>query len=89
MFLQAFRQRSPLVPYISKAIFSVTQDKDKIEAIEKKYFPSKTACEDQSTTISSYSHNLGVDSFRGLFLITGFTSMVSLLVYVFNFFYSH
>ena len=89
MFLQAFRQRSPLVPYISKAIFSVTQDKDKIEAIEKKYFPSKTACEDQSTTISSYSHNLGVDSFRGLFLITGFTSMVSLLVYVFNFIYSH
>ncbi|KAF3969794.1 hypothetical protein CMV_006435 [Castanea mollissima] len=71
------------------AIFNVTQDKDKIEAIEKKYFSSQIACEDQSTTISSYSHSLGVDSFKGLFLITGITSMVSLLVYVFNFVYSH
>ena len=89
MFLQAFRQRSPLVPYISKAIFNVTQDKDKFEAIEKKYFSSQTTCEGQSTTISSYSHSLGVDNFRGLFLITGITSMVSLLVYVFNLVYSH
>ena len=89
MFLQAFRQRSPLVPYISMAIFNVTQDKDKIEAIEKKYFSSQIACEGQSTIISSYSHSLGKDSFRGLFLITKITSMVSLLVYVFNFIYSH
>ncbi|XP_030955051.1 glutamate receptor 2.8-like isoform X3 [Quercus lobata] len=85
----AFRQRSPLVPYISKAIFNVTQDKDKIEAIEKKYFSSQTACEGQSTTISSYSQSLGVDSFGGLFLITGITSIVSLLINVFNFIYSH
>nr|POF09061.1 glutamate receptor 2.8 [Quercus suber] len=86
-YIMAFRQRSPLVPYISKAIFNVTQDKDKIEAIEKKYFSSQAACEGQSTTISS--HSLGVDSFRGLFLITGITSIVSLSVYVFNFVYSH
>ncbi|KAL4655135.1 hypothetical protein ACB092_01G429400 [Castanea dentata] len=88
-YTMAFQERSPLVPYISKAIFNVTQDKDKFEAIEKKYFSSKTACEDQSTTISSHSHNLGVDSFGGLFLITGITSMVSLLIYVSNFVYSH
>ena len=30
-----------------------------------------------------------MDNFRGLFLITGITSMVSLLVYVFNLVYSH
>uniref|UniRef100_A0A2N9IK22 Glutamate receptor n=1 Tax=Fagus sylvatica TaxID=28930 RepID=A0A2N9IK22_FAGSY len=85
----AFRQGSPLVPYISRAILNVTQDKDKIGAIERKYFSSQTTCEDLSTTISSHSSSLGLDSFGGLFLISGITSMVSLLVYVFKFFYSH
>uniref|UniRef100_A0A2N9IPG2 Ionotropic glutamate receptor C-terminal domain-containing protein n=1 Tax=Fagus sylvatica TaxID=28930 RepID=A0A2N9IPG2_FAGSY len=85
----AFRQGSPLVPYISRAILNVTQDKDKIGAIEHKYFSSQTTCEDQSTTISSHSPSLGVDSFGGLFLIAGIASMVSLLVTVFKFFYSH
>ena len=46
-------------------------------------------CEDQSTTISSHSPSLGVDSFGDLFLIAGITSMVSLLVYVIKFFFSH
>jgi ionotropic glutamate receptor len=68
---------------------NVTQDKDKIGAIERKYFSSQTTCEDLSTTISSHSSSLGLDSFGGLFLISGITSMVSLLVYVFKFFYSH
>ena len=89
MFLQAFRQGSPLVPYISRAILNVTQDKDKIGAIEQKYFSSQTSCESQSTAISSHSPSLGVDSFGGLFLIAGIASMVSFLVYVFKFFYSH
>ena len=68
---------------------NVTQDRDKIGAIEQKYFSSQTTCEDLSSTISSHSSSLGVDSFRGLFLIAGIASMVSLLVYVFKFFYSH
>ena len=89
MFLQAFRQGSPLVPHISRAILNVTQDTDKIGAIERKYFGSQTTCEDQSATISSHGPSLGVDNFRGLFLIAGIASVVSLLVYVFNFFYSH
>ena len=78
MFFQALRQGSPLVPYISRAILNVTQDKNKIGAIEQKYFSSQTACEDQSTTISSQSPSLGVDSFGGLFLIAGIAFMVSL-----------
>uniref|UniRef100_A0A7N2KMT2 Glutamate receptor n=1 Tax=Quercus lobata TaxID=97700 RepID=A0A7N2KMT2_QUELO len=86
---RAFQQGSPLVPYILRAILNVTQDRDKIGAIEQKYFGSQTTCEDQSATISSHGPSLGVDNFRGLFLIAGITSVVSLLVYVFNFFYSH
>ena len=89
MFLQAFRQGSPLVSHISRAILNVTQDRDKIGAIERKYFGSQTTCEDQSATISSNGPSLGVDNFRGLFLIAGIASAVSLLVYVFNFFNAH
>ena len=89
MFLQAFRRRSPLVPYISRAILNVAQDKHKSLEYEKKYFSSQSTCEDQSTTISSHSPSLGVDSFGGLFIIAGIASLVSLLVYVFKFFYSY
>ena len=89
MFLQAFQRGSPLVPYISRAILNVTQDKHKSLEYEKKYFSSQTTCEDQSTTISSHSPSLGVDSFGGLFIIAGIASLVSLLVYVFKFFYSY
>nr|POE57463.1 glutamate receptor 2.8 [Quercus suber] len=85
----AFRRGSPLVPYISRAVLNVTQDKHKSLEYEKKYFSSQTTCEDQSTTISSHSPSLGVDSFGGLFIIAGISSLVSLLVYVFKFFYSY
>jgi hypothetical protein len=60
MFLQAFPQGSSLLPYISRAILNVTEDKDKFGGIEEKYF-SSTPCEDQSATISSQS--LGLYSF--------------------------
>ncbi|XP_075669567.1 glutamate receptor 2.8-like isoform X1 [Castanea sativa] len=85
----AFRQGSPLVPYFSRAILNVTQDKEKIGAIEHKYFSSQTTCEDQSTTIPSHSPSLGVDSFGGLFILAGTASLASLMVYLFKFIYSH
>ena len=78
-----------MVSYILRAILNVTQDKHKSLEYEKKYFSSQTTCEDQSTTISSHSPSLGVDSFGGLFIIAGISSLVSLLVYVFKFFYSY
>ena len=68
---------------------NVTQDKEKIEAIEQKYFSSQTTCEDQSTTIPSHSPSLGVDSFGGLFIIAGIASLASLMVYLFKFIYSN
>ena len=74
---------------MSRAILNVTQNRSKIQAIENKYFSSQLTYEDQNTGISPDSHSLGVDSFRGLFLIAGIASVVSLLVYVFKLFYSH
>ena len=74
---------------MSRAILNVTQNRLKIQAIENNYFSSQLTCEDQNTGISPNSHSLGVDSFGGLFLIAGIASTFSLLVYVFQLFYSH
>ncbi|KAJ0030370.1 hypothetical protein Pint_14247 [Pistacia integerrima] len=84
----AFQQGSPLVPYMSRAILKVTEDKDKMEAIKRKTFRSKPTCEDKSATISSGS-NLSVYSFGGLFIITGVASISALLLHLFNFIRSH
>jgi ionotropic glutamate receptor len=86
MFLQAFPKGSSLLPHISRAILTVTEDKDKFGGIEEKFF-STTPCEDQSATISSQS--LGLYSFGGLFIITIVASTSSLLVYLFKFLRSH
>jgi ionotropic glutamate receptor len=90
LYVQAFPQGSPLVPYISRAILNVTEDKDRFGGIEKKYFSSTTHCEDQGqATISSRSPSLGLYSFGGLFIITTVASTSSLLVFLFKFIHSH
>lgn len=82
---QAFPLGSPLVPYISRAILKVTEDKEKMENIEKA-LGNQATCEGQGpATLSSDSHSLSVYSFGGLFIIAGIASMSSLLIYVFNF----
>ncbi|GLT97553.1 hypothetical protein SLE2022_151110 [Rubroshorea leprosula] len=82
----AFPQGSPLVAYMSRAILKVTEDKDKMDVLKRKYFPDKSACQDQ-TTMSSGS--LNVQCFGGLFLITGVASLCSLLAYVVRFLHSN
>ncbi|XP_031252118.1 glutamate receptor 2.8-like [Pistacia vera] len=84
----AFQQGSPLVPYMSSAILKVTEDKDAMEAIERKTFGSKPTCEEKSATISSGS-SLSVYSFGGPFIITGVASISALLLHLFNFIRSH
>ncbi|PKI42358.1 hypothetical protein CRG98_037236 [Punica granatum] len=73
---------SPLASYVSRAVLNVTQDKARMDAIERKNFLSQTSsCQDgtdQGTIISSdLSHS--VYSFGGLFIITGVTSLFALL----------
>ncbi|KAJ4823782.1 hypothetical protein Tsubulata_012104 [Turnera subulata] len=84
---QAFPIGSPFVPYISRAILNVTEDKDKMEIIERKNFGEATTCEDQG--IPSSSSGLGLSSFGGLFIITGVASLFSLLTYILSFLYSN
>ncbi|KAJ7955737.1 Glutamate receptor [Quillaja saponaria] len=81
----AFPLKSPLVSYFSRAILNVTEDREKFERIQAKYFSSRTTCQDQNASITSDSPSLSVKSFGGLFIITGITSLISLLFYVFKF----
>ncbi|GMY35461.1 glutamate receptor 2.8-like [Fagus crenata] len=86
----AFPLKSPLVSYISRPILNVTQDKDKMTTIMRKYFASQTTCVDGSSAeISSYSPSLGVYSFGGLFIIVGVASICSLLIYLAKFLHFH
>lgn len=83
VLFQAFPRGSPLVPYISRAILKVTEDKETMENIEKA-LGSQATCEGQGPTTLS-SDSLSVYSFGGLFIIAGIASMSSLLIHVFNF----
>lgn len=81
--LQAFPIGSPLVSYISKAILNVTQDQNKMQELEIKYFGHGTKCEDPDTTLSSDDDtSLSVHSFSGLFIITGIASVFAYLIHL-------
>ncbi|XP_041018724.1 glutamate receptor 2.1-like [Juglans microcarpa x Juglans regia] len=81
----AFPLGSPLVSYMSRAILTVTEDKEKMKGIRRKYLAPQKPCKDLGLEIiPSGSHSLGVYSFGGLFIITGVASMFSLLIHVFR-----
>ncbi|XP_047328808.1 glutamate receptor 2.8-like [Impatiens glandulifera] len=80
-----FPINSPLVNDISKGILSVAEEDEMME-IENKWFNKGNGdCKDSSTSLSSNS--LGLDSFRGLFLIALTASFLALLVYIIIFIY--
>lgn len=80
-----FPKGSPLVADISRAILNVFET-EKMDKIEKAWFEQK-ACPDSSTTVSSNS--LSLDSFWGLFLIAGTTSIVALIIFLVTFLHEH
>ncbi|XWS31184.1 hypothetical protein CRYUN_Cryun23aG0055600 [Craigia yunnanensis] len=79
-----FPRGSPLVEDVSRAILNVTQG-DEMNDIEDKWFKSETVCPDRNSSISSNS--LGLESFKGLFLITGTASLLALVIFVAMFLY--
>ncbi|XP_022730776.1 glutamate receptor 2.7-like [Durio zibethinus] len=72
-----FPRGSPLVAYVSRAILNVTES-EKMKQIEDAWF-KKESCPDPNTLVSSNS--LGVESFRGLFLIAGVASLSALIIF--------
>ena len=79
--MQVFPKGSPLVPDISRTILKVTEE------IDKKLYRNKTTCPDQNNSASSDS--LTLESFWGLFLITGITSTSALILFLVFFLYEH
>lgn len=84
---QVFPKGSPLVPDVSRAILNVTEG-DAMKEIENKWFAGDATCSDTKPTISD-SNSLGLDSFRGLFLIAGVSSSLSLIIFAASFCYRH
>ena len=86
---QAFPLKSPLASYFSRAILNVTQDEEKFDRIRSKYFSREIISEDESrSSIPKSQTSLTMSSFGGLFIITGVTSGISLLFYLYKFGYS-
>ncbi|EXB89491.1 Glutamate receptor 2.7 [Morus notabilis] len=81
-----FPRGSPLVPDVSRAILNVTEG-EKLKKIEAKYFGTKTSCPDPSSTQGSSNSSLGLESFWGLFLIAGVSSLCALAINVVIFFH--
>ncbi|OWM65877.1 hypothetical protein CDL15_Pgr015302 [Punica granatum] len=84
-YMMAFPRGSPLVAYFSRAILNVTQDKTKMNEIERKnHLRQSSSCQGEESnqggaTISSHNLSLGVGSFSGLFIITGIVAVLAVL----------
>ncbi|KAL2236873.1 glutamate receptor 2.3-like [Sesamum indicum] len=72
-----FPKGSPLVPDISSAILNVTEGEKMVE-IERAWFSDKTTC----SSGASSSQSLGLESFRGLFVIVLILGGSAFVVYV-------
>ncbi|KAJ0031593.1 hypothetical protein Pint_12585 [Pistacia integerrima] len=81
----AFPLGSPLVHDVSRAILIVTEG-PKMNEIEDAWF-KESSCPDPSSSVSS--HSLGLNSFWGLFLIAGVTSILALIIFMATFVYEH
>ncbi|KAI5354095.1 hypothetical protein L3X38_006990 [Prunus dulcis] len=86
-FAFVFPKRSPLLPDVSQAVLNVTEG-EAILNIENKWFKKGENCEDNPTQKLS-NNSLGLDSFWGLFLISGVASILSLIIFVASFLYRH
>lgn len=66
----------------------MTQDHEKMEELQRKYFLDESKCEDLNSTFSSENPSLSLYSFGGLFIITSVISVSSCSIYVLsNFIY--
>ncbi|XP_062023198.1 glutamate receptor 2.8-like isoform X2 [Rosa rugosa] len=87
-FAFVFQKGSILTRDVSRAITSVHEGTE-MEKIENKWFKNKATCSDSSTTSSSNSLTLSLDSFRGLFIVAGVASSLALLICAAMFFHEH
>eukprot|EP00253_Pinus_taeda_P013220 PITA_13220 len=82
----AFPKGSPLVSDMSTSVLEVAEG-PKSQEIRKKYFNNSTDC--SSGGPQENSNRLSIDSFWGLFLITGSASAMGLLIYLGRLLYTY
>lgn len=80
-----FPKDSPLVSDISRAVLSLSEDKE-MQEIETKWLTSSD-CTDSETKVDS--SRLSIDSFWGLYLITGTASLITLTIFFTMLFYDY
>ncbi|XP_031247127.1 glutamate receptor 1.2-like [Pistacia vera] len=78
-FAFAFRKGSPLVPYMSRAIAKLREN-GKLMKLEHEWFKRHSTFASEDDDPSSVVKPLTLDSFRGLFLISGVSSALALAV---------
>ena len=87
---QVFPKDSPLARDVSRAILNVNEGGEMQKRIEDRWFKRHDSCRDTSNNIvSSSTNSLSLESFWGLFLITGVASLLALLIFLAMFLYEH
>ncbi|XP_074362122.1 glutamate receptor 2.7-like [Apium graveolens] len=71
-----FQKGSPIARDVSEAILIISEN-GVLEGLEKKWFPSSTNCSAITNT-----DNLTIESFWGIYLISGVTSTACLLIFI-------
>lgn len=78
LFLQAFPRGSPLTPEISRGILELASN-GRMDELEEQLY-GDTSCPDKDD--SQTSSSLTLHSFLGLFIITGTSSLLALILHV-------
>ncbi|WOK94367.1 glutamate receptor 2.8-like [Canna indica] len=76
----AFPKGSPFVPDVSKAVLKVTENN--MEDLEKSLYESPSCFDKDTNEIDTTSSRLTFNSFWGLFLISGATSLAALILHL-------
>ena len=77
-----------MVSDVSRAVLNVTEG-DQMLKIEEEWFRKTNSCSDDDKGSSLSSNNISLDSFWGLFLIAGVTSVLALIIVLAMFLHKH
>lgn len=76
LHMQVFQKGSPIARDVSEAILIISEN-GFLKGLEKKWFPSSTNC-----SASTKTDSLTIESFWGIYLISGVTSTTCLLIFI-------
>lgn len=74
--MQAFQKGSPIARDVSEAILIISEN-GVLKGLERKWFPSSKNC-----SASTNTDSLTIESFWGIYLISGATSTVCLIIFI-------